>query len=411
MKITSRTKFPIANSAIGLTILILPYFMPSTLDSISPVIAQIFDYWRLASFIVVLTAYLLNGKISKIISVIAIYEAALFVSTFINGGDYWQVAVKCGNIIGFCTLTELCVKKNSKKYFSCVFWIYFVLLSINLVVMMICPGGIGRTDKNYTYNFLGIDNSFATLSIPLMAVACIYSAYRKKKIVASAFLVLFIISTTVLITWSATGVVVWFIELSYILFIYKGRLTKYLHSVNLFLTYVVAQVGLVFMRLQNLFAFIIEDILGKTLNLTGRTEIWDLSYILIARSPIIGYGVVKEEGVIYWQNKYFYAHNGLLEVLLEGGVVAAIPFIALFVMAAVVLYRHNEHYISGIITVALFSFLVFFLTEAMIHNIWLFGLLVMAYHVPYVIEQVDHVNGAQRTASHPRQALVATEQH
>ncbi|MFR3202482.1 MAG: O-antigen ligase family protein [[Clostridium] leptum] len=48
---------------------------------------------------------------------------------------------------------------------------------------------------------------------------------------------------------------------------------------------------IVIFRMQNLFAFLIEDILHKNLTLTGRTVIWDRTLELIGEKPILGHGV------------------------------------------------------------------------------------------------------------------------
>ena len=54
--------------------------------------------------------------------------------------------------------------------------------------------------------------------------------------------------------------------------------------------------GIVLLRLQNIFSFIIQNILGKDLTFTGRTRIWDNAIEFIKARFIIGYG--KETGAV-----------------------------------------------------------------------------------------------------------------
>lgn len=389
----SRSKLKILKSNLVLAFLLMPFFKPSSLELIAPGFDALFDSWRVMSFTVILLLYFLSGKASKIIISVSAYEVMLLISTIVNDGDYWRLAVNCGTVIGFCMLTELCIKQNSsKKYFSVVFEIYFVLILINFIVLLLFPKGIAVNDyySANTYNFLGIDNALAVfVSLPLMSVACIYSAFKNRKLTFTAFFMLVMISATMLITWSATGVVAWFVLIAYILVIYKSQLTKYLNSYLLFATFVSLQIMVVFLRLQEYFAFIIENILGKSIDFSGRTLIWDLSYLIILRSPIIGHGLQEGHGLIQVSGIFLYSHNAILEVLIQSGAIGLVLFIVPFLMAARRLYQYREHFLAGIVSVTLFSFMLTFLMEAQISSIWIFGFLIIADHIPTIIQQYE----------------------
>lgn len=399
------------NNPIYLFFLLMPYFKPASLEFIAPTVESLFDIWKIGSTIIIFGLYLFYyHRMSKLVLMITAYEFALFFSTLINGGNYWRLAVSCGTVIGFCMLTELCMKRNCKRYFFVVYHIYFLLILINFVVLLLFPDGIATDDYYHnTYNFLGIDNSLAGLvMVPLMAISCIYSAFKKKKLTFSAILMLAMISATVLITWSATGVVAWFVMITYILFVYQGWFTKYFNSYALFATFVALQIMIVFLRVQEYFAFIIEDILGKSITLTGRTEIWDLTYPIILQSPIIGHGVYEGHGLVYWHNSYMYSHNAMLEILIQGGIIGLVLFTIPFIMVTKQLYKYCKHFLSGIVTVTLFAFLVIYLVEAQITAIWVFGFLVMAACIPNIIQQyedyalqtnieTDRIQGRSRT--------------
>lgn len=382
----------ILNNQIFLFFLLMPYFKPASLQYIAPMIESLFELWKVGSTLIIFSLYVFYyHRLSKMILAITVYEFALFFSTIIAYGNYWKLVVSCGTIIGFCMLTELCLNRNCKRYFSVVYHIYFLLILINFVMLLIYPHGIAADSYYHNkYNFLGIDNGLAVdVMVPLMAISCIYSAFRGKKLMYSALLMLAMISATVLITWSATGVVAWFIMIAYILFIYKGRFTKYFNSYALFATSMVLQVMIVFLRVQEYFAFIIEDILRKSITLTGRTEIWDMTYPIILQSPIFGHGVYEGHGLVIWHDSYMYSHNAILEIMTQGGIIALVLFAIPFIMAAVRLYKCRRHFLSGIVTVTLFTFLVTYLVEAQITAIWVFGFLMMASCIPNIIQQYE----------------------
>lgn len=378
------------NNPILLVLLLFPYFKPASLEYIAPVWDHIFDILRIFPFIIGLGMYIYNRKISKFILIIILYELSLFLSTFINNGNYLRLIVSCGTVISFCMLTELCIKQNSKLYFNCIFFIYIFLVIINFIVLIIYPNGIAVTDYYYyNCNFLAIDNQLAPILIPAMALLCVYSAFYNKKMTISAAILILCISATMIITWSATGVVGWFIMIMYIMFIYKSKFTGLVNIKLLYLTFLALQICLVFLRIQEVFSFIIVDILGKNIFFTGRTEIWDLSYILIKKSPIIGYGVYEGYGLTFWHNKFYYSHNAILEVMLQGGVISLILFAILFIVSGISLYKFRDNYISGIITAAIFSMLVTMLMEAYINHIWIYGLLTIAACISDLIEQIE----------------------
>lgn len=373
-----------------LIFLLIPLFKPASLEMIAPVADRVFDIWRIVTATITIAMYIMNRKLSKIVLVMILYNCVFLLSTVIHDGNVWKTFNSAGTTLSYCMLTELWIHKYSKMYFKSIFSIYLALTAVNYIVLQVFPEGISSGGYyGYSYNFLGIDNAFSMITIPSLTVACIYSAYSGTKLTGSALIMLLIVSATALQIWSATGIVVWFIEVIYILFIYRTRISKHVHLILLLLIFAVMQIFIVNLRMQNYFTYIIEDILGKSLTFTGRTTFWDMAYLQIAHSPFLGYGSAPGMGHLLYLGKYWYAHNGILELLLETGMIGLILYIALFVLAASKLYRYRTHFVSGIISIALFSFLVYSLMEASIEIPWLFSMLVIAYHVPEVIKQIE----------------------
>lgn len=382
-------KIPFLNNPFFVMFLLMPFFKPASLQFIAPQLESVFDIWKIISLAAAIGMYIYNRKISKIILAIVVYEAVLFFSTFANKGDYWKILVICGTIVGFSMLLELCIKNNCRVFLKSIFCIYFILILANLVLIFAYPDGLGRDNYYYNkYNFLAIDNGLSQIFIPVMALTCVYTSFNKGRRLLSLVLMT-MISVTVVVTWSATGVVMWFAMMLYILFIYKKKLTPFFNSRLLFAVFIILQVLIVFLRVQEIFAYIIEDILGKSITFTGRTVIWDSAMELIRYSPWLGYGVYEGHGLILYYGKFMYAHNGILEVLLQGGVVALVVFGALFVIAGNSLYRYRNNHISGIISAAVFSMLLGMLMESFANSIWLYGLLIISFAVPDIISQYE----------------------
>ena len=382
-----------------LLFLMIPFVKPASLEYIAPNLEICFDVWRIISFVIIVFLYIYNMRVSRMMWIIILYEMVIAFSTVINNGDYWKLFVNTGTIIGFSMLMELSIKQNCKLVFRCISSIYFVLILVNFIVLLIYPHGIATDDyyvKN-TYNFLAIDNGLAQIFIPIMPIICLYSSFRGKKWTLSSIISLSLISITMILTWSATGLVGWFIMMIYILFIFKKGSTfdRVMNIRVLYLCFVAFQIAIVFLRMQEHFAFIIEYILNKTVSFTGRTEIWDLAFQAILKHPILGYGMYRGHGVIHYNTREYYSHNGILEILTQGGMVGLVVQIAAFLIAGSNLYKYRDHYAAGIISIAVFSMLFMSITEAYLFNHWLFGLLIMAFCIPSIIEQLERENHKQ----------------
>lgn len=375
----------------ALTLLLLTFFKPGSLSFIPRLsfLDTIMDILRVIAFVIVFFCYLSSNSLSKPVLGVIAYEFILFFSTVLNDGNYWKLAVSCGTVIGFCMLIEMGIRKNAAILISAFFKSGFFLCSLNLIFLLIFPDGVAQSLKTFDrYNFLGVDNILPPILIPFMAVAVLYFEYYGKEVRIRSNMLIIFICATILITWSGTGVVGWFVFMVYLFFVYRRKISSFLNAAFLGVMYAVAFFAIVVFRFQEYFSFIIEDILHKNVSLTGRTQIWDQTFILIKRSPFIGYGVY--DNLIYLRNQYYiHAHNGILEILLEGGFAALAVYIVLFVMSCRELYKYREHYISGIITAGFFSVQVLLLAEGYVNQIWIFGLMIFACNISYIVKEFE----------------------
>lgn len=374
-----------------LSLILLTFFKPGSLAFIPGLsfLDTVMDILRVISFAIIFFCYLSSNSLSKPVLGVMAYEFILLFSTVINNGNYWKLAVSCGTVIGFCMLIEMGIRKNAAVLISAFFNSGFFLCSLNLILLLIFPNGVAQSPKTFErYNLLGGDNILPPILIPFMAVAVLYSEIYGKEERMKAGMLILSICATILITWSGTGVVGWFAFMVYLLFIYRRKISSFFNAVFLGVMYAAAFFAVVVFRMQEYFSFIIEDILHKNVSLTGRTQIWDYTFLLIKRSPFLGYGVY--DNLIYLRNQYYvHAHNGILEILLEGGFAALAVYILLFIMTCRELYKYRDHHISGIITAGFFSVQVLLLAEGYVNQIWIFGLMIFACNISYIVKECD----------------------
>lgn len=374
-----------------LTLLLLPFFKLQVFENISSlhILDTLFDVGKIISFGIIIVLYLNGRRLSRMLACIILYQLTLLFSTAMNDGNYWKLAVSCGTVISFCMITELSVKKNSRLYFKTVLDIYIPLSVINLLTILLFPDGIAREDYyGNIYYLLGIRNGLPSLLIPLLIYAFVYSGISGRKFTGKVFFFTAVVSATILITWSATGVAGLVIFLLFVFFIYGKKSAVLFDSLNLSVIYVAAFLCIIVFRLQSAFSFIIEDLLHKSISFTGRTDIWDIAIMLIKRSPIIGYGVYEGHGLIFIRGQYYYAHNAVLEVLLQGGAVSLVFYVLIFAVSAVSLYKCRRLRVSQMLSFGIFTVIVMMLMEAY-SNIWIFVLPVIACCVPEIAEQSE----------------------
>ena len=146
----------------------------------------------------------------------------------------------------------------------------------------------------------------------------------------------------------------------------------------------------VFARVQVFFAEQIEELLGKSVSLTGRTDLWDAAFPILADSPLFGYGINSDfgnfipgpEGLL-WQ-----AHNQYLQIAYDGGLAAVGLFIALLwtASARADASRCNPRARAAFVSVYA-AMSVMAISEIYVYNMALF------YLIPFLASRADELVG------------------
>ena len=127
-------------------------------------------------------------------------------------------------------------------------------------------------------------------------------------------------------------------------------------------------IGIIILRLQNLFGFFIVDVLHKELTFTGRTFIWDQALLKILRHPLIGNGMTE-----FPIGSYFVAthpHNFMLYLLVKSGLIGFLLFAVSAVICAKKLEKNQDNKIAQILIMEYCSFFSMTVTESMTEAIF-----------------------------------------
>jgi O-antigen ligase len=317
-------------------------------------------------------------------------------ATVVRASNYWALLNHVATIVTFCMLLELSLRDSPEFTLDMLFYPLTVLILANFVLLLLYPDGIctGGT-YYYSYNLMGIDNMLAPVLIPYMFLTALRSTMLYGDLDLIAYLMIGISALTLLLVWSATGLMGLAVALIFLLFFYQRRWQTLFNGV----TSMVAGFGLFFsvvlFRLQNLFSFLIEGILHKGLSFTGRTDIWDTAISQFLASPFLGYGYAQS-GKVYRlkKGKYYHAHNVFLELLMEGGVFALICFLLMLGLSSDQLMRHRKHPYACLISAGLMAGAVMTTMEPFLDSsgLMLYALVFLGYHVGTLISHTNAKN-------------------
>lgn len=135
-----------------------------------------------------------------------------------------------------------------------------------------------------------------------------------------------------------------------------------------------------------IFSGFIEGVLHKSITFTGRNLLWQEALQLINNNPYIGYGRVSTNYISIWGGKYS-SHNIILELLLQGGIVALIPFLVIIFKAIKMLNKYRNSDLGNMLFMALFLMFISLMMEAFVHEVYLYGTLILCCELPLLLKK------------------------
>ena len=339
--------------------LILPYFKPTCFTVISPLINNIFNLFQIFNFIIILLLVIKDKKISKLNVFIVLFLVIHILSTFLNRGNIQDSLIMDIKILSLTLLIDLELRENPKEFLLSFEFMLYALVIINMITIFRYPEGMYVSPvSGYQRNwFLGFKNVHILYILPALLLSIINSYINNNKITKRTWLLLLISIISLSIVWSATGVVA--IVIITIIMLFMNIIKKTNISFNgTIISYILLFLSVIIFRLQNMFKYLIVNILDKDLTFTGRTYIWDYVLEFIKEKPILGYG--KELSTIRYAKGYnyhsFHAHNIFLEILYQTG------FCGLIIIGIIInlIIKKLKEFKTEIITKSIFLFLMIY---------------------------------------------------
>lgn len=271
---------------------------------------------------------------------------AFLIPTLVNRGDILTWGLRSVVELSLLMLIEYQANKDAEgrdRLLRALSDLFTVYLAINLVMVVFNLGSVvyinGYGDnglESQSSYLLGIRTRIPDVLFPalLFAWACVAKDGKKWGIRPTVVLLLGIPQVVMLnIATAYVGLAV--VLLVLVSFSARGALREMWTMRNVTVLGVFLTLAVVVFRVQSYLGSVFFTLVGKSPELTGRTEIWDNAFPILAESPFIGYGItftsgafVPWKGGVLWQ-----AHDQYLQLAHDGGIIGVSLFIILLVIA------------------------------------------------------------------------------
>ncbi|MGO2933202.1 O-antigen ligase family protein [Microbacterium sp.] len=324
---------------MALALLAFPLFLSVDLDRFSPTLDTVINAWKLLSLAICVFLYL-NRLLGKKRAAAHIWPMilvllALLLSTIVNLGSFETYFIVWGGFFAVCLLVDANIRERPLQLFLALKIALGAIAMLNFTTVVLRPGGLWYTATEGFW-LLGHRNNFGTPLIAAIVVSTAYDLLARRRLSVSTLVISAVSFGSVAITWSASSVVTVVLAIAAVLLVALSKTgLRWLRPFVLLTAYVAIDLGIVLFQVQERASEFIARVLDRSADLTGRTRIWDIAFEMIRESPVWGNGVqlAQNNGLTYFDPNFVHAHNGELDILMQGGLLAFVPFVVMILLA------------------------------------------------------------------------------
>lgn len=375
---------------LAYVLLTLPQFNP--MNRFSPQWEAVINTLRVLSTLAILVwALIIKRRLSPIVLLIGLWQSYVLLITVLRGGDIREAFLIAAAIVSVALLYDL-MQDEREIFLSSQMFCFELMIYINLVTVLLFPGGMYTSTYNVfgqaagSYYFLGYDSALLLYFVPALLILSLYHADTKWGKLRKVLLVAAILVTGWK-TWAVATLLSCVVMI--VLWMLINKLPSYFNFYSVWLTHIFFFVGVICLRMQNHFRWLIDGVLHKWNSLLDRVDVWDKTLKLISQAWLFGHGHVnsflrEEELGYFWATE---AHNQMLELLYRGGIIDLMFFLFIIFVAGRRVYRHRSTLESKLITIAIFG--------------WCLGALIAKYMDPFGISMFVIAYYSNRDALQP----------
>lgn len=328
-------------------------------------------------------------KVSLFFVGIVFFEVWRVLATIYCGGNYTSLFLAIFNALAICLVVEMGLKTDPDALLDGASFTLGLFVLINFATIILFPQGMYEFN-NYTQNyFLGYRNNSIMLIFPAIIFSIVRSLRKYNKLTLSSFVITAVSFATVILAFSATSVIGMTVFILFLLLALINKMPNFLNIITYLAINIAYFFGVIILRLQEAFAFIIVDMLGRDLTFTGRTKIWDCALAAFAKSPVFGVGEIENQASRDLIGAT-HAHNYYLDLLYKSGLPGFLIFFAILIICGVALYRNRKNgKIPFVVSGAICAFMIMLQSEAYYNIYYFFSILTLAAFIPYALPKKD----------------------
>lgn len=359
-------KFNIKKYAFSFAI-IIPLFRPRSIVQFGNIerlfyLGQVLFACAVALYILVRLLKRGTKAFSPVSFMVIFYKAWEALAIFINGYGDSSTIVNASIIIGATVFSEYMLRKAPLEYLSTLSFYTGMLVLINNLSYF--SGGVsGLTDAtgNIVY-FWQTRNHLSSLYFVTLIASFILNGLKRTKVslTCNIFVLINILWGTS--TFKSATLTVGIVVYPILYFLFKEKTALY-RPITFYLGGLGLHVAIVIFRIQEIFSYIIEELLQRSLTLSGRTTIWDTALLYIMGQPIWGYGHSNIFSFSFAETE-IPAHNQFLDIGIVCGILGIILFLVLLFMTFWQLRKYKDSVIARIICCSLLAYVIMSITES-----------------------------------------------
>lgn len=368
--------------------LIIPLFRPRTLNLYKSLSKLFYGSQCLLVFsliaLIIVRVYKkgLKQAFSPVSYLVIIYKIYESMAIYVNGMFEITTIVNAAIIIASTVFADYLLSIAPEEYLG-ILTIYtgFLVFINNLSFFSMGSSSFTDATGNYIY-FWSTRNHLSSLFFITFVSAILFYGIKRTKVIQfwCIFTIVNVLWGTIMFKSATTIVGIAVLFLLYLLYRRKSALYR---PVIWFFGGIGLNAAVVIFRVQELFAWIIVNLLHRNLTLTYRTFIWDTALLYILQRPIWGYGVSPIFSFSFAGSE-IPAHNQFLDIAIVCGIPGMILFGIILFSVFQKLGTFKESLISRLVACALFGYILMSIAESPNpYQPW-FILFAVAYRVPEI---------------------------
>lgn len=376
-----RIKRPTWNTILNLAF-VIAYFVPSYIINQMPFLYTLLRGIRyLSIFYCVYIYFVKKTPVNRMVLMILLFYFYDIALAFFGRGVIPVAITYFLSYVPIVIIIDYNMRKNSESClaelsFVCIAWLLINALSWN-------PDGLFETSYGRAF-FLGIRTRAIDVALPAMIFSMLYSVLqlqqkRKIKAIIVPLLVIIPFFWFSYIENVSNGIVCSILMILLLLFGERIDANKFKW---VYVVTIILNIAIVFFRVQNLFQWLIVDVLGESLSLSNRTFIWDgaiLRWLQSISTIIFGNGIGIRDS--FYVSDMGNAHNQYLQFLVDGGCMKLVIYFTMIFLSTKKIRNAKRSKLASIALGGLCIISIIMLSECCCETAYFPVVLVVLYHL------------------------------